>query len=357
VGFDEAEEHTDIDLAPVSLPDLPDEDPADLSDEDDATAVVEKEDLPEIGRVVAAVPVEEAETAVAPLATSGGAAALLQRLRGSTGERRRRRPRNPSPAPSLPELDEDEGDATVAVRRPKDAPPPSPPKAAPPPPPTHPTPEPSAEDLEPQRVLGKRRPPGFQEPESPKSPVSDFLEEPPDGLSSTVQLDDGSVGDAEPTGSLDEVARLVDDGSIQVVAPDASVLHLPLIEGECIASVIRRAVAHLGLVRVDLDGRATHGWRGRVGDHPLPGSTAAAGIERLHLVAEERTAHGLTVEHDGQRVRLTLPSCATVASMLPALGALFGLEGPIRATFAGQELPGAVLVGELRRKPLVLESA
>jgi len=367
VGFDESDEHTDIDLAPVSLPDLPDEDPAELPEEADETAVVDTADVPQpLGRVVAGPAEEEAETAVSPLATSGGAAALLQRLRGSTGERRRRRPR----ATPAPVASDDEEDATIALRRPDEAPSPASPGAAPPvalppvaPPPPPPDPpaassKPEREpEPEPERVLGKRRPPGFREPApSPEPPASDGLDEPSSSLQSTVQLDDGPVGDVETTGSLEEVARLVSDGSIHVIGPGGVDVPLALFEEECIASVIRRAVAHLGLAQVDLEGRPTKGWRGRVGDHPLPGSTAAAGIERLHLLAEERSAHRLAVEHGGQRVRLVLPSCVTVGSVLPALGALFGLEGPIRASFAGQELPDAVLIGELRRKPLVLES-
>ncbi len=355
VGFDESDEHTDIDLAPMSLPDLPEEDPADLPEEADETAVVDTTDLPQsIGRVVAALPKEDAETAVSPLATSGGAAALLQRLRGSTGERRRRRPRaTPTPAAS----DEDEEDATIALRRPADeAPKPTPPVALPPPPPG-PSSASSPGEPEPERVLGKRRPPGFREPDpTPEPPASEPVDEPSGHVRSTVQLHDGLVGDAEATVSLDEVPRRVADGSIRVVGPEGADVSLALFEGECIASVIRRAVAHLGLAQVDLEGRPTKGWRGRVVDHPLPGSTAAVGIERLHLLPEERSAHRLVVEHAGQRVRLVLPSCVTVGSVLPALGELFGLEGPIRASFAGRDLPEAVLIGELHRKPLVLEA-
>ena len=142
-----------------------------------------------------------------------------------------------------------------------------------------------------------------------------------------------------------------------VVSPDGRQVVLPVDDGECIASVVRRAVARLGLARVDLEGRTTEGWRGRVGDHPLPGSTVAEGIERLQLLAEPRSEHRLVVEHGGQRVHLVVPSCVTVGSVLPAIAALFGVEEPLRPTFAGRELPGAVLVGELRRKPLVLEAA
>ncbi len=91
-----------------------------------------------------------------------------------------------------------------------------------------------------------------------------------------------------------------------------------------------------------------------MGDHPLPGATRIEGIERLHLVEVPRAEHRLVVELDGQRIHLLLPGCVSVGSVLPAIAALFGVTEPVRATFGGGELPAAVLVGELVRKPLVL---
>ncbi len=358
LGFDEEAESTDIDLAPVELPDLPEL--GDVDDDEPETAVVERSEPPQIGRVVATVaeekappppppppPLEPEPEPASPLSHSGGAAALLERLRGSTGERRRRRPRA-TPAVSL---DEDEGENTVAVRRPA-APTPRIPEPEPPaPPPTLPPP-PTAEELEPERVIETSDTPAPTP--APRLPASDFLEEPDEPVDSTLKLAGEPIGDSEPTSAIASRPPLLVDDVVRVVAPDGREVPLPLLDDDCVASVVQRAVVVLGLLRVDLQGRPTAGWRGRVGDHPLPGATRIEGIERLHLVEVPRAEHRLVVELDGQRIHLLLPGCVSVGSVLPAIAALFGVTEPVRATFGGGELPAAVLVGELVRKPLVL---
>ena len=107
LGVDADEEQTDLDISARTPP---------------APAGGEEGGSEEVGQVVAEVAAvaEDPEDSLSEdEQTTVGASALLQRLRGSSGERRRRRPRGAvrsrPPAPLEPE---EEDGVTVAVRRP-----------------------------------------------------------------------------------------------------------------------------------------------------------------------------------------------------------------------------------------------
>ena len=86
----------------------------------------------------------------------------------------------------------------------------------------------------------------------------------------------------------------------------------------------------------------------------MPGATLVEGMTELRLVEEPVSEHALVVHYGGQSVHVTLCSSLAIDAVLPALGALFGTSSALVPTVAGEVVPGAVSVGDVRRKPLVL---
>jgi hypothetical protein len=310
LGFDAADDHTDVALAPVALPDAPPQ-PSRVTAALGADSRPSRS--PEFVRSEAEPsPTEEveAETTIAPLASSGGAAALLQRLRSSTGEVRPRRRARRSP-------DDLDGDAPTTM----EAPPPEV-AALPGPPPLSPrpalTPSPT---LAPPTAEVARPVVGQVEREVPApatavpasaTPDATLAETPPARPPRT------NAPRATPLPPITrEVVRPIAPWTVRVAG--APPFQLERRADETVAGLVRRAVVEAGLVEVDLSGRVVGWWRAV--DPSLPGGV----LELIRTPeATQRASIGLP---GGGSIELVVPLSVPSGWVAGHLVRWLGLDG------------------------------